>query len=320
MASMGASKADADVGSVPAVDPGAGTRANPAGPGSPIGEVALWTAVIVIISAIGWFLFWFLVMTKCGRRPLRRIQRGARRGLNIAIIQSLPVHPYDPSRRSGELKALFANRATFPSSVGAPAERANLPETVTPDSDSTTSGDALEIVVEPSSSTPSSTRDDGASGRPTTTPEGTAEDRPRTVFDRIRSAFKFANAVARISEAPPPSTDIAMSNRGNTTEGSAADAPTVPQPDSCVICLCNFVEEVPLRVLPCFHEFHPECIDPWLLDLSARCPLCKANVAEMLGCIPDNDQSSEEVYYYADLRELFVGPVVSLWRTIQSRA
>lgn len=32
-----------------------------------------------------------------------------------------------------------------------------------------------------------------------------------------------------------------------------------------------------LRVLPCLHEFHRGCVDPWLL-LQQTCPLCKHNI------------------------------------------
>ncbi|XP_034955201.2 RING finger protein 215 [Zootoca vivipara] len=47
--------------------------------------------------------------------------------------------------------------------------------------------------------------------------------------------------------------------------------------DSCAICLDRFHKNQCLRVLPCLHEFHRDCVDPWLL-LQQTCPLCKHNI------------------------------------------
>ncbi|KAK3393512.1 hypothetical protein B0H63DRAFT_458386 [Podospora didyma] len=33
-----------------------------------------------------------------------------------------------------------------------------------------------------------------------------------------------------------------------------------------------------VRKLPCRHLFHPICIDPWLLDFSVTCPLCRVDL------------------------------------------
>ncbi|KAI8648668.1 RING-type domain-containing protein [Fusarium keratoplasticum] len=41
----------------------------------------------------------------------------------------------------------------------------------------------------------------------------------------------------------------------------------------------DFGGDVELRSLPCGHSFHPTCIDPWLLERSLTCPLCRLNVA-----------------------------------------
>jgi len=47
--------------------------------------------------------------------------------------------------------------------------------------------------------------------------------------------------------------------------------------DTCPICIMDFEEGDDLRVLPCEgkHRFHQSCVDPWLLELSSSCPICR---------------------------------------------
>ena len=45
---------------------------------------------------------------------------------------------------------------------------------------------------------------------------------------------------------------------------------------SCSICIEDYEPGELIRVLPCGHAFHSECILPWLADSSPTCPLCKA--------------------------------------------
>ncbi|XP_035494672.1 RING finger protein 215 [Scophthalmus maximus] len=47
--------------------------------------------------------------------------------------------------------------------------------------------------------------------------------------------------------------------------------------DNCAVCLEAFNNNQCLRVLPCLHEYHRECVDPWLL-LQHTCPLCKRSI------------------------------------------
>ncbi|XP_036000251.1 RING finger protein 215 [Fundulus heteroclitus] len=47
--------------------------------------------------------------------------------------------------------------------------------------------------------------------------------------------------------------------------------------ENCAVCLEPFNNNQCLRVLPCRHEYHRDCIDPWLL-LQHTCPLCKRSI------------------------------------------
>ncbi|XP_060703972.1 E3 ubiquitin-protein ligase RNF43 isoform X1 [Hemiscyllium ocellatum] len=53
----------------------------------------------------------------------------------------------------------------------------------------------------------------------------------------------------------------------------------------CAICLEEFADGQDLRIISCFHEFHKECIDPWLLQ-HRTCPLCMYNIIEGSASIP----------------------------------
>lgn len=67
--------------------------------------------------------------------------------------------------------------------------------------------------------------------------------------------------------------------------GIAAAEPTVPgapprpsqareeEAVTCSICTEDFEKGQDIRLLPCDHKFHPECVDPWLMNVSGTCPL-----------------------------------------------
>ncbi|CAG07786.1 unnamed protein product [Tetraodon nigroviridis] len=54
--------------------------------------------------------------------------------------------------------------------------------------------------------------------------------------------------------------------------------------DNCAVCLEPFHNNQCLRVLPCLHEYHRECVDPWLL-LQHTCPLCKRSIFSALSLV-----------------------------------
>ncbi|KAF2274604.1 uncharacterized protein EI97DRAFT_444066 [Westerdykella ornata] len=51
----------------------------------------------------------------------------------------------------------------------------------------------------------------------------------------------------------------------------------------CVVCLEEYVDGVSrVMSLPCGHEFHAECITPWLVTRRRTCPICKGDVVRDL--------------------------------------
>jgi hypothetical protein len=54
---------------------------------------------------------------------------------------------------------------------------------------------------------------------------------------------------------------------------------------TCPICLDDFTSgETTIRELPCGHIFHPECVDPFLINSSSLCPVCKRSALPLGFC------------------------------------
>ena len=62
---------------------------------------------------------------------------------------------------------------------------------------------------------------------------------------------------------------------------------------SCSICLDEYQMGEQIRVLPCQHTFHSECIFPWLTERSPTCPLCKA-MFEAVHVEEEDEQQQQE--------------------------
>ncbi|KAJ3087916.1 hypothetical protein HK102_009992 [Quaeritorhiza haematococci] len=65
------------------------------------------------------------------------------------------------------------------------------------------------------------------------------------------------------------------------------------QRDCCAICIDEFVVGNRVRQLPCKHQFHDTCVDPWLLQHNRLCPICKRDVLESTGGKEESSSSTE---------------------------
>ena len=67
----------------------------------------------------------------------------------------------------------------------------------------------------------------------------------------------------------------------------------------CAVCQEAFKEGEEMRRLPCLHQFHAACVDPWLAR-HLRCPLCNTDIARLLPNRPDD--VGRRPYKHPDVR------------------
>ena len=53
--------------------------------------------------------------------------------------------------------------------------------------------------------------------------------------------------------------------------------PSIDSSEVCSICLCDYEDGEFVRILPCKHVFHPECVDTWL-KRNSSCPACRLSI------------------------------------------
>lgn len=97
--------------------------------------------------------------------------------------------------------------------------------------------------------------------------------------EELRRLQRLADLRMNFSGGSAPRTTYQMLNHGVSMEKSELVAAVVKARGgdsgiSCIVCLANYENGETLRVLPCGHRFHCDCVDRWLVQQSRTCPLC----------------------------------------------
>ncbi|CAF9928946.1 MAG: hypothetical protein ALECFALPRED_004177 [Alectoria fallacina] len=88
-----------------------------------------------------------------------------------------------------------------------------------------------------------------------------------------------SNTDIPVESGPDVVTTEAAAGSVQPTKGAVAGAEdNTDNGLACSVCTDDFIKGQDIRVLPCKHKFHPECIDPWLLNVSGTCPLCRVDL------------------------------------------
>ena len=105
------------------------------------------------------------------------------------------------------------------------------------------------------------------------------------LLDDSRGSSQFpAPTATEIAHGPDPGTTNASPSSEHTTGSAEAletsdnsRPPRDRENDMCLICRSEYEPGEVLQRLPCFHEYHRDCITNWLVQ-EARCPVCRNEV------------------------------------------
>ena len=74
-------------------------------------------------------------------------------------------------------------------------------------------------------------------------------------------------------EPEPAQTTEGVDTGATAAAAPPADASSADDHIGCSIYTEDFNMGEDVRLLPCGHQFHPPCIDPWLVNVSGTCPM-----------------------------------------------
>ncbi|KAJ7346642.1 hypothetical protein DFH08DRAFT_1080648 [Mycena albidolilacea] len=116
------------------------------------------------------------------------------------------------------------------------------------------------------------------------------------------------NSKSPLPDTTAPQSPPAQSTSQALSEKNSPGTGAEPRPDitdtipagigreTCPICIVDFEDGDDLRVLPCdgAHRFHQSCVDPWLLELSTACPLCRHDFIALENMISGGSEAQED--------------------------
>lgn len=98
-----------------------------------------------------------------------------------------------------------------------------------------------------------------------------------TSSDEFHEVQRISAAEQRVQFAVPGARAAAVATATTTIRYRAGEGGGADGDDSCTICCEAFKEGESLRLLPCFHRYHENCVDRWLQQ-SRTCPVCKHDI------------------------------------------
>ena len=181
-------------------------------------------------------------------------------------------------------KAWMSNRAEegLPTAGGVagpqsrPASLKDAAGTIASVDDGRKSGDSAEHTTSTTNTTPEKPK---ASMEATKSPRKSGEGQSGEPLAENQPSNTEHQAQPLVA-VPPTRAEVQEDNDMDDDDQIQIAVPTemLANPgDSCAICIDTLEDDDDVRGLTCGHAFHASCLDPWLTNRRACCPLCKAD-------------------------------------------
>ncbi|KAI0186143.1 hypothetical protein EV127DRAFT_187673 [Xylaria flabelliformis] len=295
----------------PAASPSAGASDNPSGGGGGGGSSS---SPLLFFVALGFGVvftnLWIIVGVKYCFRYNARNRAMARLDENGEPIdlQNMPARPHR-RRREKKLMTMDEVNEKFPmvkyktwvlerkkeglptaGGISAPSSRPNSVrsvEGIIPEQ----TPDPRDSIDEPTTNT---ANEHNAQNQPKSPVKDEQKSNDKTLDENAKGTVDVnkdapvtndtPEVPAAQTETPPTKDSLHRSSEDDEDEddddhiNSAIDPDMMGSSgDTCAICIDTLEDDDDVRGLTCGHAFHAVCLDPWLTNRRACCPLCKAD-------------------------------------------
>ncbi|MCJ1351901.1 MAG: hypothetical protein MMC33_001885 [Icmadophila ericetorum] len=113
------------------------------------------------------------------------------------------------------------------------------------------------------------------------------QSNPQSIISRSRPRSRTTSVIDEAASSPP--------GKPATKASPSREKPATPpkkkryagKQTECVVCLEEYIDgQSRVMSLPCGHEFHADCITPWLTTRRRTCPICKGDVVRSMAQNP----------------------------------
>jgi hypothetical protein len=100
----------------------------------------------------------------------------------------------------------------------------------------------------------------------------------------VINTINYQNVVVTIGSVPvinnPTYQNVIVTTDDNDLDNLNSEILTCDHGSNCSICMSQMIKDDKITLLKCNHNFHYDCITPYLKEYNYKCPVCRAEVGK----------------------------------------